>query len=361
MREILTVLISAIVILTVTLLYKFGWVDSSEESNIPSSEVRVHRQQADFHSICYDLALDGLQRLEGCLKVAERDKSVVLNLSNLGLKQIPVDAFKRLSHLTTLNLSSNKLSKLPLSITSDLSNLKTLYLDQNQFDMFPSAVFQMKGLQLLSIGENQLIEVPAELNKLAQLEVLILKGNSLSELPHSLSALTQLRYLDLSENLFRTIPDSLRTLSELEYMNLGNNPLNNIDGLLALNSLKGVGLGWTGLSVLPASISQLKKLQFIKLNGNALTTLPETLAQLPALQKNWIPKRNIGPTQIDIEILEDSGVTASMNNIQYLSADFCNIWIDITNNPLSQKSFTNQCERKNENGLNTNGAPAPGR
>lgn len=98
------------------------------------------------------------------IKEARQIKSTYLDLSNLGLTEIPQD-ISDMTYLLDLNLSNNKLSKFPESICH-LDNLRSLDLSYNQlidFYLFPWKTYCLKEID---ISNNHLNFVPQELLEL---------------------------------------------------------------------------------------------------------------------------------------------------------------------------------------------------
>ena len=136
----------------------------------------------------------------------------------------------------------------------------------------------------LKISEG-LTQFPIEILELADtLEVLDLAGNQLSQLPDDFSCLKHLKILFLSDNKFEQFPSVLAACPELSMIGFRGNRMKSV----AENSIP-VTTRWLILtdnliSKLPQSIGQLPKLQKLMLAGNQLTQIPESIQNCRNLQ-----------------------------------------------------------------------------
>jgi Leucine-rich repeat (LRR) protein len=128
------------------------------------------------------------------------DTSTKLNLSHLGLKNLPT-AIGSLTHLTTLNLTNNRLTQLPEEITK-LVNLSDLFLGKNALQSLSENIGQLVGLKNLSIH-----------------------GNSFHSIPESIGNLSQLKSLAAFENQIQSLPSSIIRLSAECDVIVGENPI----------------------------------------------------------------------------------------------------------------------------------------
>jgi len=99
-----------------------------------------------------------VQAAEERIRQAAETHADALNLSNLGLAELP-ESLGHFAALRTLNLSGNRLSALPAWLG------------------------QLTALQYLELNFNQLSALPESLGQLTALESLFLFGNKLTALP----------------------------------------------------------------------------------------------------------------------------------------------------------------------------------
>jgi internalin A len=240
------------------------------------------------------------------IEEALRERSLSLDLSELGLTQLPTslsqliqlqyldldhnqlttlpDSLGQLSQLQRLKLTKNQLTTLPDSL-GRLSQLQQLWLSRNQLTMLPDSLGQLSQLQDLDLSGNQLTTLPNSLGQLSQLQTLFLSGNQLTTLPDSLGQLSQLQNFTLGHNRLTTLPDSLGQLSQLWNLDLDHNQLTTLpDSLGQLSQLWNLYLSHNQLTTLPDSLGQLSQLRNLFLSDNQLTTLPDSLGQLSQLQ-----------------------------------------------------------------------------
>jgi internalin A len=179
----------------------------------------------------------------------------------------------------------------------------------------PSSLFKLKQLQELNLRNNQLREVPAELGKLKQLDVLWLGGNHLHKVPFALSELRKLQLIDLSANQLRDITTDLCTLPVLEMLYLYGNHLQSVPtDLSKIQKLKILWLNDNELREIPDSVGKLQQLQKLDLENNQLQKLPKTLLTCVSLKAFYlhgnsalgIPEEILGPTWDEVMDSENS-------------------------------------------------------
>lgn len=251
-------------------------------------------------------AVPQLQEAERRIREAAEEDAPALDLSHLGLTDIP-DAVFTLRSLRDLNLSGNPLGRLPEAI-GELGLLEHLDLDGNGLTSLPDAIGQLSRLRLLDVSMNQLVVLPETIEQLTQLELLFIRGNRLTALPQNVGCLTALQRLDISGNPINALPeaigkltqlkffyawstglaelpDSIGNLTQLEHLSVWNNQLTVLPGVIGqLTQLQQLDVSGNWLTTLPASLGQLAQLQRLDVSRNQLTTLPDAIAALPALR-----------------------------------------------------------------------------
>jgi Leucine-rich repeat (LRR) protein len=148
------------------------------------------------------------------IKLAKESLSTVLDLSELGLKELPVELFE-LRLLTELNLSSNRLITIPKEI-SQLSSLTDLDLHANELVNIPEEISQLSSLRRLCLDNNQLVSIPKEIGHLRLLENLYLYNNQLTLLPIELMQLKHAKIV-YSGNPIEYIPANLLSFLQREH------------------------------------------------------------------------------------------------------------------------------------------------
>ncbi len=257
---------------------------------------------------------EAYREAEKRIEQAKANRSIELDLSNLGLRELPeamgqlVDLkvlhlgydYKKegdrnqlttlpeflvnLSQLQQLSLYDNQLTTLP-ECFGNLSQLQWLNLDSNQLTTLPECFGNLSQLQWLNLDSNQLTTLPECLGNLSQLQGLVLNSNQLTTLPECLGNLSQLQQLNLGGNQLTTLPECLGNLSQLQQLNLGGNQLTTLpEFLVNLSQLQTLSLSGNQLTTLPEVLGNLSQLQTLFLSGNQLTTLPEFLGNLSQLQ-----------------------------------------------------------------------------
>ena len=141
---------------------------------------------------------DAYRNAEKRIEKARRERAKELDLSNMGLTEVP-EALWKLTALERLYLANNQLATLPEAL-GQLTALQWLDLSDNQFTTLPETLGKLAALQRLGLYNNRLTTLPEAIGGLAQLEDLILEENALRELPASMKGLSRLKMLTLHGN-----------------------------------------------------------------------------------------------------------------------------------------------------------------
>ncbi len=203
---------------------------------------------------------EALDRIAEC----RRTKSKTLDLSKLGLTNIPVE-ISELVWLERLYLENNQLTK--IEGLEKLSNLSTLWLENNQLTKI-EGLDKLSNLSELLLYNNQLTKIEG-LENLSKLSSLWLQNNKLAKI-EGLEKLGNLSSLELVDNQIIKI-EGLENLSNLSSLGLHNNKLTKIEGLEKLGNLSSLGLNDNQITnLLPLQIFLKKRLKilYVKNIGN---------------------------------------------------------------------------------------------
>ena len=124
---------------------------------------------------------EGYEEAVRRIEETREKKSVILNLSDLGLTELPASIFE-LSDLEKLELSNNHLSSLP-ELIGNLVNLEILTAGRNQLSFLAESIGNLKKLFILDVSRNQLSSLPRTLKRLNNLQRLDLYDNPLLKIP----------------------------------------------------------------------------------------------------------------------------------------------------------------------------------
>lgn len=126
---------------------------------------------------------------------------------------------------------------------------------------------------------------PQELFALAEtLEVLDLTDNKLSSLPENFGAFKKLKILFLSNNHFTEVPTVLSHCPKLSMIGIRNNHISTFKENALPLSTRWLILTDNALTTLPNSMGDLPLLQKCMLSGNRLTKLPESMSKCHNLE-----------------------------------------------------------------------------
>lgn len=137
---------------------------------------------------------------------------------------------------------------------------------------FPEQAFRLSHLQHMTIEAAGLMELPDNMQQFESLETLTLARNPLRSLPASIASLNQLRELSI-----RDCP----ALTELPEHLASTNASGEHEGLVNLQSLQ---LVQTGITSLPASITNLQNLKSLQIRDCPLSALSPAIHRLPRLE-----------------------------------------------------------------------------
>lgn len=208
------------------------------------------------------------------------DKNEILNLSGLGMKEIPRSVFD-LKHLKELKLMTNQIKEIPEDILK-LTNLTHLYLYQNRIKKIPKEILkEMPSLVCLDLGENNvnyadILEVYDELEKNTSFGKFI---NRIEGIKHEDDYL-------FFHGVVNRIPKELFDYKNLKQLSISGGyidalpkEIEKLDGLLSLN------LDGNNLSTLPEEIYSLTNLEELYLDNNSFVEFPAKLLDMPKLRK----------------------------------------------------------------------------
>jgi hypothetical protein len=200
--------------------------------------------------------------MEDTIDICRSGGGFRLNLSNLGLTELPKDVFEFAETLELLNLGGNALSDLPSDFVL-FKKLRILFFAGNKFEKVPIVLGSMPSLYMLSFKGNCISQVPEE-SLSPSVGWLILSDNNISSLPCSIGALRGLRKCMLAGNKLRDLPDEMRNCRELELLRLSAN----------------------NFEVIPEWLFSLPKLSWLACAGNpCLPSPPEPAVDLVQLEE----------------------------------------------------------------------------
>ncbi|XP_035440645.2 protein artichoke [Spodoptera frugiperda] len=305
-----------------------------------------------------------------------------IDLSNVGLKALPVNLFSKNFNLRRIYLSNNLLTEVSENTFKNLRNLTHLDLSYNNIVNIRTPAFvNVMSIQYLSLKGNQLNAFKGEFfNTGTSLEVIDLSDNQLSYLfPSSFKIHPRLREIILTNNKFNFFPSELiSTLQYLELVDLSGNALKNVDELdfARLPKLRTILLGRnelesisemafhnsTQIQYLDLSNNKIDRLgdrlfeglirlEVLNLGGNLLTELPDNIFERSRLHmlENIDLSRNLfehPPLRaLQKQYFFVSSVDLSRNQIIDIPAEdsvMVNIKkLDLSYNPLSEKTINN--------------------
>ena len=196
------------------------------------------------------------------------------------------------------HLALQNLAIVPTQI-GQFKNLRTLSLTKGKIVVLPGILGELGTLESLDLSHNQIQNLP-DLSKLKKLKNLNLANNQIQNLPDYFGHLPTLERLDLSYNLFSEVPRAIDELKTLQEWHILGNPIPNlVFNTWDLQNIKTFGsmeealktpeevikLQLSGLSQIPAEITQFTNLQSLHVENNHINELPAEIGQLKNLQE----------------------------------------------------------------------------
>jgi Leucine-rich repeat (LRR) protein len=187
------------------------------------------------------------------------------------------------------------------------------------------------------IGENVALVVRGrkvqsidDIGFVTRLQKIDLSGNSISHLPPTIGFLENLIELSLGSNQICETPTELELLSALEVLDFGNNQLMEFPPICKLPHLRSVNLAQNQIEILPESISQMGKLEYLNMSGNLLASLSSNFGQgLYRLEKAYFARNQIYylPETLDqATTLKDVDLAKNMlNNLPHIVSNMINL------------------------------------
>lgn len=223
-----------------------------------------------------------------------------LNISAMGLKQIPDDVMKMYDFDESSTID-----------WSEAVDLIKLFAADNELQKFRPDSFP-------DWSPEELLADEAKSNQFGGLEVLDLHGNQLQEIPVGFRRLERLQTLNLSKNkVSYEAMGVVCQIKNLRELNLANNALSGrlLENIGQLTKLEVLDLSSNQLEALPPSISNLTKLKKLNVSGNKFTSLSfELLSGLPLAEIN-ASKNKLGgtllPNSAKLEQLQVLDVSAN--------------------------------------------------
>ncbi len=246
---------------------------------------------------------------------AKREKATVLDLSNKGIKTVPLE-ISQLTYLKRLFLSNNQITEFPEAVTK-LFSLEDLSLSNNQISEIPDAISQLVNLKELSIWGNKISNISEAITQLANLEDIDLSYAQLTLIPHAITQISSLKRLHLGNNQISEIPNEIGQLTNLLWLYLYGNEIREIPISIAqIKNLQVLSLYSNQISEIPESLCQLSNLKDLSISSNYICKIPPAISQLVRLKKLSIALNKI--SQIANEI-------GQLSNLEYL---------DLSNNQI---------------------------
>lgn len=298
------------------------------------------------------------------------------NLKELNLSYNSINDLAPLSelqNLTSLTMESIVISD--FSVLPSLSNLKELDIANNHVNNI-SFLSKFTGLTKLNLNKNDITNISPLTSLTDLIELGLWANDNLSDIS-PLSSLSNLVILDLRTNSISDV-HALSSLLNLEELNLSLNPITDISALSPLHNLKTLTIKYTQLSDI-SPLSSLINLTKLDLSSNQISDISFLAKLINLTTLDLGNNRTISDISFLSELTQLTNVNLSNNIISDISAlsslhnlielFLCHnqisdvspllqnsgfdtgVRIDLTDNPLSDDSFTKYIPQLEQRGV----------
>jgi hypothetical protein len=161
----------------------------------------------------FSMRREGLAEAKWRIGACYSDGTTTLDLSDLGLEQVPGDLAILQDRLVSLDLNYNKIKKLPDFICG-FRQLQMLDASRNRLKTLPENIGNLSFLRSLNLRDNELTGLPESIGNIHFLQRLDVSRNKLTSLPAGLKNCFILNDFDISRNKIDGIPEIIENIAE---------------------------------------------------------------------------------------------------------------------------------------------------
>ncbi|KZV72866.1 L domain-like protein [Peniophora sp. CONT] len=209
-----------------------------------------------------------------------------VDLTNKGLRTIPIALYARAHEIETLDLSRNPMLEIPRDFIKDCTNLRALVLSNMAIKRVPASARLLEPLYTLDVSCNRIADLnDAGLDHLKSLTRLYAQNNRMENLPWYFPRLKALTRLNISNNKFRGLPSVVCELTGLTHLDVSFNMLEDLPSdICALVKLEELIMVGNRVTAFPTAIYQLTSLRILDCRRNLITDIGP-VSMLPALER----------------------------------------------------------------------------
>ncbi|XP_057978131.1 disease resistance protein L6-like [Malania oleifera] len=243
------------------------------------------------------------------------------------LKEIP-ESIGKLKSLMELHLFAATVTEIPDTV-GNLRNLRVLDIDTSMVKKFPSSIGMLEKLEEIRAWHCYNLEgdIPSDLGKLSSLRILSLDCTKIRSLPVSISGLSCLQSLGLIGcKELQPLPELPSSLTSLRITCVS---METFPHLLTLINLKELCFSnCFKLVEIPSEIGKLSKLETLKFYKTNISILPANISELSRLQElavedsekiQYFPELPSSLFKLCVQVCESLETLPCLSNLKNLS------------------------------------------
>lgn len=251
--------------------------------------------------------------------------AVAKNVYSLELSSLKIPFFhtndSNLNHVTSVNLQGNIISQIPLTLIN-LPNLRRLCLEDNRIPFLPLDFLDLytkavTTLEELNFKNNQIKEMNECIGRFQELKILNIHGNLLHKFP-DVSKFSKLQELDIGANNITVVPASIFEMKSLVLLDISLNPISILPNeISSLINLRRLNISSTNIQVIPNQISLLTNLVSLDISNNSMKSegnIPEIIFTFSQLEELGVAGLNIAEIPIYISKFANLQILDMVNN-----------------------------------------------
>ncbi len=214
---------------------------------------------------------------------------------------IPLNIAKRFD-VDSLDWKSYRFSSMDETVGAKPEDVRFLTLTNPEFEELPEALFEFIHLEELFIAQKSnnwesekmpLKHISERIGELKKLSSFHVNGARIKKLPNALGALKQLKGISVNNCELEAVPDVVLVLPRLEWLRLRENKISTLSATIDLPVLKTIGLKGNKFKTLPECLANQPALTSLEIEDNPLEFLPEAFNKIEKIRLSIADKKRL--------------------------------------------------------------------